>query len=172
MVITHKPLFAMTARDLMSQPLVRIPQEMSLQGAAHLLSRANVTGAPVVDEEGRCVGVLSAMDFVHLIEKGFQPGVPCNCQSEEVFTSSQIVEVEERFSGTVREYMTADPVMVSPSTNIGELAQMMMNVHIHRVIVTNGDDIPLGIVSSLDILAAVSHAFQTQEMENSVGSFR
>ena len=61
----HKSLLALTAHDLMTQTLVMVPREMSLPMAARLLSRANVSGAPVIDEDGRCVGVLSATDFVH-----------------------------------------------------------------------------------------------------------
>src|SRR5262245_58965485 len=64
-----KPLMALTARDLMSTEVVAVPQEMSLQGAARLLSRWSISGAPVVDAEGRCVGVLSASDFLSWAEQ-------------------------------------------------------------------------------------------------------
>lgn len=57
-------LFALTAADVMSRDLVVIPREMSLEGAARMLSRSGVTGAPVIDSEGRCIGVLSATDFM------------------------------------------------------------------------------------------------------------
>ena len=48
----NKRLFSLTAADVMSRELVLVPQEMSLQGAARLLSRARVSGAPVVDQDG------------------------------------------------------------------------------------------------------------------------
>src|SRR5438034_1050515 len=70
MAASNKPLLTLTAADLMSQTVVTVPQEMSLQAAAHLLSQAHVSGAPVVDDRGRCVGVLSATDFVHWADKG------------------------------------------------------------------------------------------------------
>src|SRR5262249_33899654 len=41
-----------------------IPHRLSFRAAAHVLRRADVTGAPVVDADGRCVGVLSAVDFL------------------------------------------------------------------------------------------------------------
>lgn len=62
-----KCLHSLTAADLMSRNLVLVPQDMSLQGAARLLSRAQVSGAPVVNENGRCVGVLSTTDFLHWV---------------------------------------------------------------------------------------------------------
>jgi CBS domain-containing protein len=161
----NKPLFALTANDLMTQTLVIVPQEMSLQGAAHLLMQSQVTGAPVVDETGKCIGVLSSMDFVHLVDKNAHGKRPCDCRGSGIFSSSQIVEFEEEEPQLVRDFMTANPVTISPSTNIGELAQMMLDAHIHRVIVCSGEGRPIGLVSSTDILAAVARAYQTQEAE-------
>jgi CBS domain-containing protein len=65
MTTLETPLLELTAEDLMSRNVVVISQHMSLKAAAHLLAQAEVSGAPVVDEEGRCVGVLSAADLMH-----------------------------------------------------------------------------------------------------------
>jgi len=58
--------------------------------------------------------------------------------------------------------MTKDPVLVPPDTRIGELARMMMDAHIHRLIVVDKTQRPIGIVSSIDILAAIARVHQTQ----------
>ena len=47
-MITNKAIFSLTAADLMSKTMVMVPQDMSLEGAARLLSQAQVSGAPVV----------------------------------------------------------------------------------------------------------------------------
>jgi len=60
----RKPFHALTAEDLMKRDVVTISAEMSLQTAAHLFSQEQISGAPVVDAQGRCIGVLSATDFV------------------------------------------------------------------------------------------------------------
>ena len=65
MITAEKPLVSLTAEDLMSAPVEVISQEMPLRAAARLLTRAYISGAPVVDAQGRCVGVLSAVDFLH-----------------------------------------------------------------------------------------------------------
>jgi CBS domain-containing protein len=158
MLTTTKPLLAMTAADLMTETVVMISDELSLQGAAHTLAQARISGAPVVDRAGRCVGVLSSTDFLAWAEKGKRAakrGAP--------FTSPftydwQLLEPDELPEDVVRNYMTADPVMISPLTRIGELAQMMLDAHIHRVIVVNPAREPIGIISSTDILAAVAYA--------------
>src|SRR5690348_10542522 len=61
---TSKPFMSLTARDLMTREVEAIPREMSLKAAAHRLSQARISGAPVVDADGKCIGVLSATDFV------------------------------------------------------------------------------------------------------------
>src|SRR5262249_52367426 len=70
-----KPLLELTAGDVMIREVVTIPQEASLRSAARILLQANVSGAPVTDELGRCVGVLSAFDFLRHVEGA--------CQEEE-----------------------------------------------------------------------------------------
>src|SRR3954466_947641 len=76
MVLTATPLLALTAQDVMSRDVVTIPRQMPLGDAARLLRRASVSGAPVVDERGRCVGVLSAADFLRWAEEGCPDAKP------------------------------------------------------------------------------------------------
>src|ERR1700676_2458963 len=63
-MLANNPLHRLTANDLMSRDVVMIPQQMSLRAAAHLLAQAQISGAPVVDEAGCCLGVLSSTDFL------------------------------------------------------------------------------------------------------------
>jgi CBS domain-containing protein len=153
MVTILQPLLTRKAGDLMSQTLVLVPKEMSLPGAAHLLAQARVSGAPVVDADGRCIGVLSTTDFLHYAERGKPAG---HAQAHSVY-SWQIVEDEDD-QETVEDYMNTDPVCVAPGTPIGEIARMMIDAHIHRVIVVDEGNRPVGIVSSTDVLATVAQA--------------
>jgi CBS-domain-containing membrane protein len=149
-------LLSLTAADLMTRVVVTIPSEMSLQGAARLLSRARVSGAPVVDSDGHCIGVLSAMDFVTWAEKG--RAAAKGKAPVDIYSAWQVVDIDDLPDDRVCHHMTADPVIVDPSTSIGELAQMMLDAHIHRLIVVQQHNRPVGIVSSTDVLAAVARA--------------
>ena len=53
--------------------------------------------------------------------------------------------------------MSTDPVTVAPSTPITDLTRKMIDAHIHRVIVVDEQDHPIGVVSSTDVLAAVTY---------------
>jgi CBS domain-containing protein len=153
-----KPLFMQTAGDLMTAMVVMIPQNMSLQGAARLLTDSQVGGAPVVDEACRCVGVISARDFVRWASKegGIRQqhgSADCVCSSWQIVEPSEVPHDQE-----VRTLMTPDPVTVIRTALIQELAQKMLDARIHRVIVVDKQQRPVGIVSSTDILAAVTRA--------------
>jgi len=203
---TLKPLLERTAGDLMTgEPLV-LPQEMPLREAAQALLHLQVEGAPVVDARGKCVGVLSALDFVRLfdvkphpkpVEHAAQPmtcrfqarlgkadghdvtlcllppGVcPLQCREKNargsdmlvcrephaVLTDWQVVELEELPEVPVSHYMTGDPVLVDIDTPIQELAQKMVDAHIHRVVVVDAAERPIGIITGTDVLAAVAFA--------------
>jgi CBS domain-containing protein len=159
MIATAKPLLTMTAADLMTRNVTVLPRAMSLRAAAHLLSEMQISGAPVVDETGECIGILSATDFMHQVGYGKQaachpPAVNPGC----IHSPWQIVNVEELPTEDVAAFMTADPVTVSPGTSIAELAREMMDAHIHRIIVVDARNRPVGVVSSTDVLAAVANA--------------
>lgn len=154
MMTLHKPFAAMTAADLMSHDVIRIPSRMTLRNAARLLLRAQVTGAPVIDDWDRCVGVLSSTDFMRWVEKGQMPPSPSlspYCSEWEVESLDQIP------NDAVSLHMTTDPVMVGPDTSITEVARAMLDAHIHRVVVVDEDRHPVGVLSTTDILAAVAN---------------
>jgi CBS-domain-containing membrane protein len=58
----------------------------------------------------------------------------------------------------VRDRMTPDPVMARPETPISRLAQMMVDAHVHRLIIVDEQRRPLGIVSTTDIVTAMARA--------------
>jgi CBS-domain-containing membrane protein len=201
----NKPLFALTADDLMTGDLLLIRDDTPLRTAAHMLLRHHVSGAPVVDPAGKLVGVISTTDFMRsanmidfddrrLIEdlEGcvFQtetrdasgnvlvmcelPAGVCSVQRilkdasgnerivcgepHEVFADWQIAILDSVPMDSVRKFMTQDTVTAELAAPIRVLARKMVDAGIHRIVIVDGDQTPLGIVSSTDILAAVARA--------------
>jgi predicted transcriptional regulator len=166
MVLSPKALFSLTAADLMSAPLVTIPDEMSLRGAAHRLVQAAVTGAPVVNCEGRCVGVLSTTDFVHWMDRDHRHG-PAACATSPAFCAPwTMVDPDSLPDEVVHDWMTRDAIMVTSAAPLQEVVGKMIDAHIHRVIVTDTSGRPVGIVTSTDVLAAVARAAPVQAGAN------
>jgi CBS domain-containing protein len=146
-----KPLLALTAADLMTTPVMTIPKDTPLREAVRLLARSDVSGAPVVDSDGRCLGVLSSHDFVTWAGAEGE-------STSFIAPWGEIINVDDAPDNEIRHYMTKQPVTVAPATPIGELAQKMVDAHIHRVLVVTDQNRPRGIVTSTDILAAVGLA--------------
>ena len=159
---TTKPLPALTAADVMSHHVMAIPQQTSLRAAAHQLVQARVSGAPVIDERGRCVGVLSTTDLARWLDRGEQAArrpaaARCFCSEWEV------IDPEGLPHDPVSRYMTADPVTATAGTRLGELARRMIDAHVHRIIIADDEGRPIGIVSSTDVLAAVARSLERME---------
>jgi CBS domain-containing protein len=154
----------LTAADLMTAPVTTIPQEMPLRAAAALLTVERISGAPVVDSAGQCIGVLSSSDFVTWA-KGDGKGKVTHF----IAPWGEMIALDDSPDSEIRQYMTARPVTVAPSAPIGELAQIMVDAHIHRVLVVVDQGRPQGIVTSTDILAAVARAAQTAAVKTERG---
>lgn len=156
-----RPFLGLTAADLMTTPVRTIPQETSLREAAHLLTHERISGAPVVDADGRCIGVLSSSDFVT------RAGKDGNGKAVHFIAPwGEVIDIDDSPDNEIRHYMTAQPVSVAPTAPIGELAQKMVDAHIHRVLVVVEQNRPQGIVTSTDILAAVAIAARRAALES------
>jgi CBS domain-containing protein len=146
----------------MTTPVRTIPQEMSFREAAHQLTRERISGAPVVDAEGRCIGVLSSSDFVTWAGKDGNGSA-----IHFLAPWGEMIAIDESPDTKIRHYMTARPVTVRPTATIGVLSQMMVDAHIHRVLVVVDQERPQGIVTSTDILLAVARAAQRKAKKGS-----
>ncbi len=140
MLATKRSPADLTAGDLMSRDLVSVSQEMPIREAGRLLLLHQISGLPVVESDGTCVGVLSTTDFLRW----------------------QIMNAEQPTTGKVGQYMTLDPVTVAIDTPLTELAQRMADAHIHRVLVVDRLHRLVGIISSTDVLAGIVRAGRTE----------
>ncbi len=155
MSTTHKSFAMLTAADVMSRDVMMIPQQMDLHEAAHLLSQLHVSGAPVIDDNGVCIGVLSATDFVHWAE-GQSPQPEPAGNVEKVCADWQIVESDSPPADSVAGYMTPNTVTAGEHASLAALAGKMIDAHVHRIIIVNEHNQPVGVVSTMDILAALA----------------
>jgi CBS-domain-containing membrane protein len=110
----------------------------------------------VIDEEGRCVGVLSAADLVHWVDRGKPAAVRRRAGASCVCCDWQIDGSDDLLDDEVSLYMTTNVVATGPETQVGEMARWMRDAHIHRIVIVDERRRPIGLVSSMDVLAAVA----------------
>jgi CBS domain-containing protein len=151
----EKPLESLTAVDLMSPKLITVQEGASLTAAAKQLASGNIRGAPVVDAEGHCVGVISTTDFMRAAMTADAKDTPPSCGSD-FYSPWQLIDPHKLPRQTVGQIMTKNPCTVGPDTPIATLARMMVDSHIHRLIVVEDAGRLLGIVSATDLLDALA----------------
>lgn len=156
MLTIDQSLATLTAADLMKHPVVTIAQDMSLRAAAQTFQEGKISGAPVVNAEGRCVGVLSNTDFLKWAEAG-GTAQPAHTRTQpEVCSEWQVIDLEMLPRDEVRHHMSIDVVSCDMKESITRLARKMIEAHIHRIFVLDAYRRPVGVVSTTDIVAAVA----------------
>jgi CBS domain-containing membrane protein len=153
---TSKTFFELTAEDLMSRDVVCIPAHTSLRAAARMLIEAGVSGAPVVDQEDRCLGVLSQTDLTRFLAQREPAPAPASHEDEEFASDWQMSDFDSLPADEVGRYLTRVTITASTRVPISELAALMFDARVHRVLIVDPRGKVVGIVSSLDVLRAVA----------------
>ena len=117
--------------NLMTIDPVVIDPGASVSDAEALLKTHRISGMPVVDE-GVTVGVISQTDIL-------------------VARSSDLISGNWRRL-KVRHIMSAPAVTVHIETSIRRAARLMIDRHIHRLVVVDGEERAAGVITSLDLL--------------------
>jgi predicted transcriptional regulator len=158
------------AGDVMSGSVICLRPSDRLADAASLFLREQITGAPVVDEHGICIGILSATDILSLEEKRNEQPVAASSHRDHCFDTWDPGstwwrefgrvrdEIRPRLEESVVEFMTHDLVSVTEDTPLGVVIRQMADAHVHRVLVLDSARRPQGIISTMDVLAALLRA--------------
>jgi CBS domain-containing protein len=150
------------ARDVMIFEPVCVDRSDTIWQLARVFVEHEISGAPVVDQQGRLVGVVSRTDLVRRCLEG-TADIPPAYLFEVIFEQGADDEaagadvIRERLI-CVEDCMTQDPVTASPETPVGTIASLMFDGRIHRVIVVDEERFPVGIITSLDLLALFPQA--------------
>jgi CBS-domain-containing membrane protein len=158
----HNPidrLKSLSVRDVMARDVVSISANQTLSEAAGVLHQRDVAWAPVVDEHGKCVGILSATD---LIKKEGVCAEPLSMEEHALDGGNdrRAASISPDCSKYVSALMTTAVQSVRPEVSVLMAARMMCAEHIHRLPVLDHDDRPIGVVSTMDIVAALVNAVE------------
>ena len=156
-------LMTLTARDVMTSPGVVCRQDAYLAEVAEILADRDISGLPVVDEEGSLTGMVSERDLAHALGS---PLVRLAVRRPSPHRGAK------RAGPAVRaaDIMTTPLITVEPSTPISELSRSMIGNDINRLPVVD-DGRLVGVVSRGDVLralAGISHARVTDPIPDVV----
>lgn len=125
---------SMVVGDYMVQEVFTVTQEQDVMEAIDLFIRKGITGAPVVNERGELIGILSDTDLIKAAMKaGFDPN----------------------WRGLVKDFMTCEVETVESHESIFAVAERFLQKRFRRYPVVK-DNFLVGQVSRLDVLRAVA----------------
>ena len=146
----------MHARDVMTTKLITIGETATVQEAARLMSENDVSALPVVDEQGRLVGLLSEADLLHRTEIGTQVVRPW--WVEAVTPASTLAAEFLHAHGTAAcELMSKKIISATPSAPLSEIATLMERHRVKRVPIVE-DGRLIGVVSRANLIQALASA--------------
>jgi len=134
----------MRAREVMTSPVVTVPPEAAVKDVARVLLRHAISAVPVVNGDGRLVGIVSELDLLlgdvpadpvaHVMQVGAEPLPPPRVAAD---------------------VMSADVVAVAEDTDAADVARVMREASLKSIPVVRGAEV-VGIVSRRDLLRAVA----------------
>ncbi|HHT9139024.1 MAG TPA: CBS domain-containing protein [Candidatus Wunengus sp. YC60] len=167
--------YKFVAKDLMAEKVVCVHPDTPLLKLINILIKNHINGAPVVDKNGKLVGVVSKTDIVEYDETRSKKREPSGKKSFYSDTNGKLKKAFDKISKAkgfgktvVKDIMTSNVITAQANDTIDRLAKIMYDKKIHRVIIQDKGQV-VGVVSTLDILHAVStmgygsSAFVTEE---------
>src|SRR6266545_2958647 len=157
--LTRLTLAADTAEQLMTPNPVSISASASVQEAIALLTERGFSAAPVIDDAGRPVGVLSRTDvLVHDREHVEHLAPTPEYYNRDELTTDENESLREGFQvervdpTRVRDVMTPAVFSVSPEASAARVVSDMLSLKVHRLFVVDTDGVLVGVISALDVL--------------------
>jgi CBS domain-containing protein len=132
-----------TVGEIMKTPAVTVHPTTPLAEAARVMHGRGLKRLPVVDDEGRLVGVLGRLDILGSIVAGVR---------ERTGPGTAALPQQHR---TVGDIMERDVPSVSPVTPLLDVVQRLLASRVKRVVVVGEDGRPAGIVTDTDVIARV-----------------
>lgn len=121
-------------KDHMSTNLVTFYPEDSIDHVLDMLTKRKISGAPVINHDGKLVGIISEVDCLKEIIKGKYSNTPS-------------------FPGKVSEHMTENVMTLTPEMSLFDAAQKFLEMKIRRFPVLKDGQL-VGQISLSDIIRA------------------
>ena len=134
----------MKVKELMTKNVLSVKKNISIRKLVKLLGEYSITGAPVVDVDGKLIGIVSSTDVIQAIDHLIRVHISIDEQQENKGKYNWVDGI-----------MTSKVITVSEEDDVRDVFNTLVERKIHRVPVVR-DGKPVGIISSLDACRLVS----------------
>jgi len=144
----------MRARDVMVRAVVTTSPDTTVEKLARLMINLRISGVPVLDGDGRLVGIVTEGDLLRRAETGTERH---RSRWSELFSSNSRLAAEyiKSHAKRVADLMTHEVVSIDEMATLAEIADLLETKQIKRVPVVHDGRI-VGIVSRADLLQVLA----------------
>lgn len=147
-----------TLEQVMHRDVLCVRPELAVESLGALFLERSISGAPVVDEEGRPIGVVSKTDIVRLMLDGWAE--TADTKERPIAQTRQGVKydlgsgfhLERGPHATVSDIMTPMVISLPADAKVSQAAALMAYEGIHRLVVVDVNGRVVGLLSALDVL--------------------
>jgi CBS domain-containing protein len=152
----------MKARDVMVSPVITVKSSALVQDVAKTFLERRISAVPVVDDQGKLIGIVSEGDLLHRSEAGTERRRSwwLRALTEDEALAAEYTKAHARKVGDV---MTRQPITASPDTPLHEIAALLERNSIKRVPIVDKGQL-VGIVSRANLIQAVASARKELEI--------
>ncbi|MFN7170229.1 MAG: HPP family protein, partial [Candidatus Omnitrophota bacterium] len=140
----------MKIKEIMCREVKSLSPEMSVKEAWELLSQMEISGLPVIDKEGKLLGMFTEKDILKKIFPGYLDKVGRFVYEENPKGIKKKVSEFEKLK--VKELMRLEVITVDEDTALCEVARIMLTQKVRRIPVLNKEKKVVGIIARQDVL--------------------
>ncbi|RLB19281.1 MAG: hypothetical protein DRG82_01610 [Deltaproteobacteria bacterium] len=146
------------ASDIMTTAVITVKKETTLKELARLLYENHINGVPVVDDEGKLIGIICESDLIRKDRKLHIPTVVALFDWVFYLESPKKMEKEiQRINATkVEDLYVREVITVNEKTPVEDIATIMTQKKAYTIPVMDGDRI-VGIIGKGDLLRTLVH---------------
>jgi CBS-domain-containing membrane protein len=127
--------------DVMTKPAITAHVGESVGSAASRMARHEIKRLPVVDDDGKMVGVVSRVDILRLVM--------------DIPTKSRRLQVPTGAALTVRQVMYPEVPAVQTDSDLASIVAALVESGMRRLIVVDAEGRPLGLISDSDVVSRI-----------------
>lgn len=150
------------AKDIMTSEVITVDENRSVKDLAKILAENKISGVPVVDDQGKIVGIVTESDLIDRAKKVHIPTVMRLFDSFVFLESPERMEkdLKKMAASTVRDICNEKVVSVTPATPLDEVATLMSENKVHTLPVINKGKL-VGIIGKSDIIRTLAQGSET-----------
>ena len=147
----------LTAKGIMTSDVITVLMTTTVKELAEILWKNRISGAPVLDDDGKVISVVTENDLIDQSKKVHIPTMISLLDSVIFLESSKKTEAEiKKMAGnTVQDICSKELVAVSEETRLDQIATIMAEKKVHTLPVIQ-DDRLTGVIGKSDIIRSMA----------------